>query len=308
MSSELVQRILKRDVRAVATAITLIENRDPKAQTVLKAIYGQTGRAHVIGVTGAAGTGKSTLIDRLTAEYRRRKRSVGILAVDPSSVFSTGAVLGDRVRLREHFLDGEVFIRSFASRGETGGLSAAVRDAIHLLDAMGKDIVIVETIGVGQDELEIAKLAYTVLVVLMPYIGDEVQAMTAGYGEIADILVVNKADLAGAAETLRQLKAVFGESDPLVMAASALKNEGINALVEAIEQRRAQSLRNGSYEKKRLDLCRQELLALLRARIFADLAQKIGADSLDENARLIADRRVDPYSATEQMAKKAGLT
>jgi LAO/AO transport system kinase len=307
MSSNLAKRIIKGDVRAVASVMTLIENADPRAKTILKAVYRRTGKAHVIGVTGAAGTGKSSLIDRLTAEYRRRKRSVGILAVDPSSVFSSGAVLGDRVRLREHFLDDAVFIRSFATRGQTGGLSAAVRDAIHLVDAMGKEIVFVETIGVGQDELEIAKLADTVVVVLMPYAGDEVQAMKAGCAEIADLLVVNKADLAGADETLRQVKAAFANSDPLVLAASALKNQAIDLVVDNIEQRRTQNLRNGSYQRKRLDLSRQELLSLLRARAFAELSQKIGADLLAETARLMAERRVDPYSAMEEIAKKARL-
>jgi LAO/AO transport system kinase len=307
MSSQLAKLVVKGDVRAVASVMSLIENGDPRAKTVLKALYARTGNAHVIGVTGAAGTGKSSLIDRVTAEYRRRNRTVGILAVDPSSVFSTGAVLGDRVRLREHFLDDAVFIRSFATRGQTGGVSAAVRDAIHLLDAMGKEIVLVETIGVGQDELEIAKLAYTVLVVLMPHTGDEVQAMKAGYAEIADILVVNKADLAGADETLRQLKVLFSDSDPLVVATSALKNDGIDLLVDNIEQCRMRSLSNGSYERKRLELCRQELLSLLRARVFAELAKKIGADLLDETARRMAERRVDPYSAMEQLGKKVGL-
>jgi LAO/AO transport system kinase len=307
MSSELAKRILKGDIRAVASVMTLIEDGDRRAKPVLKAIYPRTGNAHVVGVTGAAGTGKSSLIDRLTAAYRKRNRSVGILAVDPSSVFSTGAVLGDRVRLREHFLDDAVFIRSFASRGHTGGLAAAVRDAIHVLDAMGKEVIFVETIGVGQDELEIAKLADTVVVVLMPYAGDEVQAMKAGCAEIADILVVSKADLAGADKTLRDVKATFGDSYPLVMATSALKTEGIDLLADSIEQRRAQSLRNGSYQRKRRDLCRQELLSLLQARIFAELSEKIGADFLDQTARLLAERRLDPYSAMEQIAKKAGL-
>jgi LAO/AO transport system kinase len=307
MSSDLAKQILKGDVRAVASVMSLVENSDSTAKAVLKAIYPRTGRAHVIGVTGAAGTGKSSLIDRMTSEYRRRNRSVGILAVDPSSIFSTGALLGDRVRLREHFLDDGVFIRSFASRGATGGLSAAVRDAIHLLDAMGKEIVVVETIGVGQDELEIATLAQTVVVVLMPHTGDEVQGMKAGYAEIADILVVNKADLAGADETLRQLRAVFADSDPLIITTSALKNDGVDLLVDNIERCWKESLRSGSYERKRLGLCRQELLSLLQARVFAQLSEKIGADSLDRTARLIAERRLDPYSAVEQIAKRVGL-
>jgi LAO/AO transport system kinase len=307
MSSDLVRQILKGDVRAVASVISLAENGAPQAVAVLKDIYGHTGKAHVLGVTGPAGTGKSSLIDRITAEYRRQKRTVGILAVDPTSPFSSGAVLGDRIRLRDHFVDDGVFIRSFASRGNPGGLSAAVGDAIHLLDAMGKEIIIVETIGVGQDELEIAALAHTVLVVLMPDMGDEVQGMKAGFMEIADIVVVNKTDLPGADATVRHLQALLADSGPLVVPTSALTKEGIELLVERIEERRTKSLSNGSHERKRLNLSRQELLLLLRQRVLAQLARKITPDCLDETARLVAERRLDPYSAAEQMAKKIGL-
>jgi LAO/AO transport system kinase len=216
-------------------------------------------------------------------------------------------VLGDRIRMRDHFIDDEVFIRSFASRGHPGGLSAAVGDAIHVLDAMGKEIIIVETIGVGQDELAIASLAQTVLVVLMPGMGDEVQGMKAGFVEIADILVVNKADLGGADETVRHLKALFAETDVAVVPVSAVKNEGIQALVDTIEERRAKSLSNGSYARKRHNLCRQELLSLLRNLVIAQVAKKISSDSLEETARLIAERRMDPYSGAKKLAKKIGL-
>ncbi|MGH7827534.1 MAG: methylmalonyl Co-A mutase-associated GTPase MeaB [Candidatus Binatia bacterium] len=306
MSSDLARQILKGDHRAVASIISLIEDGHPKATGVVKALYARTGRAHVIGVTGAAGTGKSSLIDRLIAEYRRRKRRVGILAVDPTSPFSTGAVLGDRIRMRDHFLDKDVFIRSFATRGSTGGLARPIRDAIHLLDAMGKDVIIVETIGVGQDELDVATLAQTVAVVLMPQAGDEVQGMKAGFAEIADILVVNKADLPGADETVRQLKALFADSDSLVVATSALKNQGVRLLVDGIEERRTMSLRNGGDEKRRLSLCRHELLSLLRARVFAEATRRIGDDSLEDIVRLVAERRMDPYSAVDQIAKRLG--
>jgi LAO/AO transport system kinase len=307
MSGDLVREILKGDVRAVASVMSLAENGAAQAVAVLKAIYGYTGKAHVIGVTGPAGTGKSSLIDRITAEYRRQKRTVGILAVDPTSPFSSGAVLGDRIRLRDHFVDDGVFIRSFASRGNPGGLSTAIGDAIHLLDATGKEIIIVETIGVGQDELEIAALAHTVLVVLMPEMGDEIQGMKAGFMEIADILVVNKTDLAGADTTMRQLQALFADSGPLIVPTSALKNEGIGLLVDRIEECRVKSLSNGSYERKRLNLSRQELFSLLRQRVLAQLARKITPDCLDETARLVAERRLDPYSAAEEMAKRFGL-
>src|SRR5918996_254891 len=180
MSADLTKRILKGDVAALARLMSLIENRDREASVALRALYPHTGRAHVIGVTGAPGTGKSTLIDRMTVEFRRRKKTVGILAVDPSSVFSTGAVLGDRIRMREHFLDDGVFIRSFATRSSGGGVSVAVREAIHLLDAAGKEVILVETIGVRQDQVEIAALTHMVVVLLAPQMGDEVQGMKAG--------------------------------------------------------------------------------------------------------------------------------
>jgi LAO/AO transport system kinase len=283
--------------------MSMIENGDPKVKAVLRAIYPHTGRAHVIGVTGAAGTGKSSLIDRMTAEYRRRRKMVGILAVDPTSLFSSGAVLGDRVRMRDHFVDEGVFIRSFATRGSSGGVSAAVREAIHLLDAAGKEVIFVETIGVGQDQLEIAALAQMVVVVLTPQMGDEVQAMKAGLAEIADILVVNKADLSGADETVQQLKALFADEDFHLLAVSAIKDQGIDLLVDRIEEHRKKSLDNGKYQRRQLSLSRQELLSLLREKVFAELAKKIGDDSLEAQVKLIAERQIDPYSAVDKLAR-----
>jgi LAO/AO transport system kinase len=258
-------------------------------------------------VTGAAGSGKSSLIDRMTAEYRRRRKTVGILAVDPTSLFSTGAVLGDRVRMRDHFVDDGVFIRSFATRGSSGGLSAAVREAIHLLDAAGKEVIFVETIGVGQNQLEIAALAQMVVVVLTPQMGDEVQGMKAGLAEIADILVVNKADLSGAEETVQQLKALFADEDFHILAASAINDQGIDSLVDRIEEHRKKSLDNGKYQRRRLSLSRQELLSLLREKVFAKLEKKIGDDSLEAQVKLIAERRTDPYSAVDKLAKRIEL-
>ena len=307
MTNNLVKRILNGDVRALAALMSLIEDGDPKVNAVLKAIYTHAGRAHVIGVTGAAGTGKSTVIDRMTAEYRRRRKTVGILAVDPTSLFSTGAVLGDRVRMRDHFVDDGVFIRSFATRGSSGGVSAAVRKAIHLLDAAGKEVIFVETIGVGQDQLEIAALAQMVVVVLTPQMGDEVQGMKAGLAEIADILVVNKADLSGADETVQQLTALFADEDFLILATSAIKDQGIDLLVDRIEEHRKKSLDNGKYQRRRLSLSRQELISLLREKVFAKLEKKIGDDSLEAQVKLIAERQIDPYSAVDKLARRVGI-
>jgi LAO/AO transport system kinase len=307
MTDYLTKQILKGDTRAVASLMSLIEDRDPKVKAVLKAIYPHTGRAHVIGVTGAAGTGKSSLIDRMTAEFRRRRKSVGILAVDPTSLFSTGAVLGDRVRMRDHFVDDGVFIRSFATRGASGGVSASVRKAIHLLDAAGKEVIFVETIGVGQDQLEIAALVHMVVVVLTPQMGDEVQSMKAGLAEIADILVVNKADLSGADETVQQLKALFADEDFHILATSASKDQGIDSLVDRIEQHRSESFDNGQYQRKQLNLCRQELLSLLREKVFVKLAKKIADDSFETQVKRIAERQIDPYSAVDKLARRIDL-
>jgi LAO/AO transport system kinase len=306
MSADLTKRILKGDVAAVARLMSLIENRDREASVALRALYPHTGRAHVIGMTGAPGTGKSTLIDRMTAEFRRRDKTVGILAVDPSSLFSTGALLGDRIRMREHFLDDGVFIRSFATRGSRGGVSAAIREAIHLLDATGKQVIFVETIGVGQDQVEIAALAHTVVVVLVPGMGDEIQGMKAGLTEIADVLAVNKTDLAGAEEMVQQLKAWFGDEDFRIVSASALKNEGIHLLVDSIEALQTKRLSNGDHQRNRLNFSRQEVLSLLRERVFDGVLKKIGDDSFERQVKRIAKREIDPYTAAEAIAKKIG--
>lgn len=304
MSGDLAKKILKGDIRAAAQLISLIENGDPRARTILKRIYPRTGRGHIIGVTGAPGTGKSTLIDRVTAEFRRLNKEVGILAVDPTSPFSGGAILGDRIRMRAHLLDEGVFIRSLATRGGRGGLSASVREATHLLDAMGKEIIFIETIGVGQDELEVSTLAHTVVVVVIPGMGDEIQGMKAGLLEIADLLVVNKADLPGAEEMVQQLRALYGDSRLVILPISAVRNDGISSLVDAIEKHRAELLVSGDHKMRHLNFCRQELLSLLQERVFARALKKVGKDSLERLVKRIAERELDPYTAAEEIARK----
>jgi LAO/AO transport system kinase len=305
MSSQITEQVLAGDIRALGLTMTLIEDGDPRAKAILKAVYPHTGKAHIIGVTGAAGTGKSSLIDRATAEYRRRRKTVGILAVDPSSVFSDGALLGDRIRMRAHFADRGVFIRSFATRGAGGGVSGAIRDAIHLLDAAQKDVIFVESIGVGQDELEIAKLVHMVTVVLIPEMGDEIQAMKAGLAEIADLLVVNKADLPGADVTVQQLRSLFCDLE--IIATSATNPDSAQRFVDVVENQRIQSLGNGRFHRKRLQLCREELLSLLLQRLATRLRKRIDDHTLDRRARRIAEGRIDPYSEAEGMAKKLGF-
>lgn len=307
MHGELAGKIIGGDVRAAASLISWIEDRDPRAKPALKALYPHTGRAHIVGITGAAGTGKSSLIDRLIAAYRRRRKTVGVLAVDPTSRFSGGALLGDRLRMRGHFLDRKVFVRSLATRGSAGGLADAVRDAAHVLDALGKELILVETIGVGQDELDIAALAHTVAVVLNPQSGDEVQALKAGLGEIADVVAVNKADLPGANMTVEQLRGLVGNGDLPIVAVSALRDENIGALVDEIDRHRHRSLTNGDHQRKQRQLCRQELVSLLQQRWIARLEKNHGADALDKAVEQIVERRTDPYSAAEALARKLGL-
>ncbi len=307
MSDNLAKRILKGDARTAAQLMTLIESGDPRAKTILRKIYPRTGKAHIIGITGAAGTGKSTLIDRLTAQLRRRKRSVGILTVDPTSPFSGGAFLGDRIRMRDHFLDDEVFIRSLATRGGRGGVSAGIRGAIHLLDAMGKEVIFIETIGAGQDEVEISTMVHGVVVVLTPSMGDEIQGMKAGLIEIADILVVNKSDLPGADEMVQQLKVLYENSNLPVLKISALTGEGAGSLVDALEQHRAALLSSGDHRSRSLDFCRRELLSLLQERMLAKALRKMEAPSIERLVKRIAERALDPYTAVEMIAKKVGI-
>ena len=303
--AELSKRILEGDVRAAASLMSRIENGDSQAKAVLRTLYARTGRAQVIGVTGAAGTGKSSLIDRMIAEYRRRNNTVGVLTVDPSSPFSGGASWETGFACATTFSTIE-FLSAASRLAATGGLSTAIREAIHVLDAMAKEVILVETIGVGQDQLEIAALAHFVVVVLTPEMGDEVQAMKAGLAEIADILVVNKSDLPGADVKFEQLKALFADDGISIIAASALRDQGIQSLLDTIDERRTGS-GYGSHQRKRLRLCRQEVLSLLRERLIAILEKRIGGAALDKQIKLVAERRTDPYSAVDELVKKIGL-
>lgn len=307
MSGDLAKRILKGDVRAAAQVLTLVENNDPRARAILKAIYPRTGKAHIVGITGAAGTGKSVLIDRMTAELRSRKKKVGILTVDPTSPFSGGALLGDRIRMRNHFLDEGVFIRSLATRGGWGGVSGAIRDSVHVLDAAGKEVVFIETIGVGQDEVEVSTMAHTVVVVLTPWMGDEIQGMKAGLLEISDILVVSKADLSGAEELFQCLRRHFEDSGLLILKTSAITNEGIVLLLEGIERHRSQLLASGDHRRRNLNFSRWQLLSLLRAMVLTQALRKIDDAFIERLVERIAERGLDPYTAAEEVVKKAGL-
>ncbi len=309
---EIAERVLAGDVRALARAISHVENDHPLAVEVLRELYPRAGRAATIGVTGAPGAGKSSLVDRLVESLRARGRTVGVVAVDPSSAFSGGAILGDRVRMMRHTSDPGVFIRSMATRGFLGGLSRATGDVIDLLDASGKDAVIIETVGVGQAEVDIARLADTVLVVLVPGMGDDIQAIKAGILEIADLFVINKADRDGADKLeseLRQMMALVDDARPrpAILRTVAIRGDGVDELVEAIEtQGTAPETRARRADRARAR-ARGRLTDILgRALLRRTIETGLGEAGFERTIERLAAREIDPYSAAEEVLAACG--
>ncbi len=277
------------------------------------AIYPHTGNAHIVGITGSPGTGKSTLTDKITAVLRQRKQTVGIIAVDPSSPFTGGALLGDRIRMQRSSGDPDVFIRSMATRGNLGGLARATADVVKIMDAFGKTWIIVETVGVGQDEVEIAKTADTTIVVLAPGLGDTIQSMKAGVMEIADLYVVNKADRFGADQLLTEVNVRVEQDSQIkevpwqapVLKTVAIENQGTESLVNAIEQHRSFLQESGKLNKHRREKARQETLSLLKEEISRNVMEKVLGDGRFE--ALIDDiiaHRKDPYSSVKEIVEK----
>jgi LAO/AO transport system kinase len=306
----ILQDVLNGNTRTLARVITQVENRSEDSVQILRKIFPHTGRSLVIGITGSPGAGKSSLVDQLTVVYRQRERSVGIIAVDPTSPFTGGAILGDRIRMQTMGMDSGVFIRSMATRGNLGGLAAATSDVILVLDAAGKDLVIVETVGVGQDEVEIVKVADVTVVVLVPGMGDDVQALKAGIMEIADVFVINKSDRPGADRIERAVTTMLSLSHredgwtPPIVKTIATRSEGIDDLAAAI-QRYLDYIQTGTLRiKKRQDAARQRLLSLLQEQALRIVVEKaFAAGDLSRVVDDIANRRQDPYTVVERICK-----
>ena len=308
------QQVRAGDVRAISRAVSAIENRDGDAENILRELFPHTGSAYRIGITGAPGTGKSTLVDRMAAHYRLQKKTVGIIAVDPSSPFTGGSILGDRIRMQGHAGDSGVFIRSMATRGFLGGLSQATRDTALLLDAAGKQMILIETVGVGQGEIEIVRLADCTIVVLMPGMGDDVQNLKAGLMEIGDIFVLNKSDREGADRYEQQLKAVLqlipereGWKPPVVRTV-ATDNKGIAQLCDEIDRFRAHFEQAHERRAREIAHWKEWILQLLEARLLERVAGRhLGERELDRISELVADRKLDPYGAVNDILERAGL-
>jgi LAO/AO transport system kinase len=308
--SSLAERLLAGDKRALARAITLIENDDPAGWELVRDVFPKTGRARIVGLTGPPGVGKSTLIGALTAEMRKADRDVAVLSIDPSSPFTRGALLGDRIRLSDHFLDAGVFIRSMASRGALGGLSEATLQAALLMDASGKDDVFIETVGVGQAEIDIVDHGDTIVLVLMPGSGDSIQALKAGVMEIPDIIVVNKADHPMTDTMIREIRGVLslGPSTswrvPIVKTEAA-KGEGVAELAEKITEHREHIEAEGTLEERRARNLRNEVLELAASRMRRRLESAVADDeSVRELLNRVVKRELDPASAAKELLER----
>ncbi len=319
----LVEAAIGGDRRALAKLLSAVENGTPEGEVALQQLFPHTGQAHIVGITGAPGAGKSTLVGKLAREFRRRGKRLAVVAVDPTSPYSGGALLGDRLRMRDLLIDEGVFIRSMASRGHPGGVAAATRDVVSLLDAVGFPLIFVETVGAGQAQVEIARVAHTVVLVEAPGMGDEIQALKAGLMEIADIIVVNKADNPAARITLQAIRAAMGRDvqyghhapdgmeaseaatfegwEVPILETSAIENRGVVTLADAIEAHRAYLHRSGAWEERLRALARADVESWLQRHLLVLLEQRLGDKALEAAVDAVRTRRLDPATAARRL-------
>jgi len=302
-----IQQLRSGDARALARAISTVENRDPGWADLLKSLFPHTGGARVIGLTGAPGAGKSTLVDQLAKHYRKENRTVGIVAVDPTSPYTGGAILGDRIRMQDHFADPGIYIRSMATRGSLGGLAGTTADVTTVLDASGRDLILVETVGVGQDEVDIVRLADVTVVILVPGMGDDVQTIKAGIMEIADIFVINKSDRDGAERVEREIRVMQSLSTrndhwtPPIVKTVASEGTGIKELAAAIGEYNAYLKKNNLLMKRSTENWQARILEMLRDALLQKARAQVDNGSLERYAAEVAEHKRDPYSLVEEI-------
>lgn len=304
---ELIQKMVSGDKRALGKIITLMEEDPSSSAYIVSKIYPLTGKAYIVGITGPPGSGKSSIVDKLVSCYRNENLKVGVIAIDPTSPFTGGAILGDRIRMRGHYTDKNVFIRSMATRGTLGGLSRATSDSVKALDAFGNDVIIIETVGAGQVEVDIVKVADTVVVVSVPDMGDTIQKLKAGIMEIGDIFAVNKADIDGAEKCILEIKMMLELSEtkngwvPPIVKTFGDRDNGANELYEAIKNHHKYLLESGRQEKKKIARGKVDLIYILQNLFIKKFYEAINEEELEELGKKIANREKDPYTIIEEL-------
>ena len=307
-----IERLRSGDPRALARAISTVENRGPESADLLKALFPHSGKARILGMTGAPGAGKSTLVDQLAKLYRREGKTLGIIAVDPTSPYTGGAILGDRIRMQDHHADPGIYIRSMATRGSLGGLARTTADVATVLDASGRDLILIETVGVGQDEVDIVRLADITVVILVPGMGDDVQTIKAGIMEIADIFVINKSDREGAERVEREVRAMQSLAmrtdhwSPPIVKTVASEGKGIEELAAAIASYEAYLKKENLVLKRNIQNWRERLVEMLRDAMLERARAQLGDGRAEQYAAEVAQHKRDPYTLVEEIVRKAG--